>query len=521
MAPVDDVDMTSLDRGPAAGAPPAASAPLLDMRGITKAFPGTIALDRVDFAVAAGEIHALVGENGAGKSTLIKILADVHEADAGDILIAGRPRATYANPPISFIHQDLGLVGAMTVAENIAIVAGYPRPRGLISWRGAREHAVALLRSIGSDVDPDDRVATLSSADQSLVAIARATAVAADILILDEPTASLPVADVRRLFDTLRTLRARGLGIVFVTHRLDEVFQLADRVTVIRDGRNVITTRVADTNPGELIRHIVGRDLSDMFGSPAPPESASLLDVRALRVNGVGPIDLRLRSGEILGLVGLRGAGQDAVARALFGAMPDWSGDIRFDGDPIRPRDPAAAMRLGIAFVSGKRAEESIAASLTVRENVYPNPVIVGTALLGWLAKGRERRRIVDAVRRFNIRPPDPERSVGTLSGGNQQKTVLARWLEADSRLLLLEEPTSGVDVGAKAEIYALLRQHAARGRGVVLVSSDFEEIAGLCHRALVFRRGRVVAEAPREQLTVGRLTQLATGAARAPREAA
>ncbi|HEU5434672.1 MAG TPA: ATP-binding cassette domain-containing protein, partial [Thermomicrobiales bacterium] len=287
------------------------------------------------------------------------------------------------------------------------------------------------------------------------------------------------------------------------------------------DGRNVVTTRVADTNPTQLIRHIVGRDLADMFGSAASPGAASLLEVSALRVNGVGPIDVRLRAGEILGLVGLRGAGQDAVARALFGALADWSGKICFGGDAIRPREPAAAMRLGIAFVSGKRAEESIAASLTVRENVYPNPVVFGLPLLGWLAKGKERRRIAAAVQRFNIRPPDPERAVGTLSGGNQQKAVLARWLEADSRLLLLEEPTSGVDVGAKAEIYALLREHAARGRGVLLVSSDFEEIAGLCHRALVFRRGRVVAEAPSEQMTVAHLTQLATGAADAPREGA
>jgi ribose transport system ATP-binding protein len=491
------------------------------MRGITKAFPGTIALDRVDFEVAPGEIHALVGENGAGKSTLIKILAGVHAADAGEISVAGRSLATYAKPPIAFIHQDLGLVGAMTVAENIAVVAGYPRPHGLISWPRARARAADLLRSIGSEVDPDVRVATLSSADQSLVAIARALAVASDILILDEPTASLPVADVRRLFATLRALRARGLGIVFVTHRLDEVFQLADRVTVIRDGRNVATTRVVETNPGELIRLIVGRELADMFGAPPPPGSAALLETRALRADGVGPIDLRLRAGEILGLVGLRGAGQDAVARALFGIAPDWTGEAWLASEPIHPPDPASAMRLGMAFVSGRRAEESIAASLTVRENVYPNPVAYGTALLGWLSKGKERQRIAKALHRFNIRPPDPERPVGTLSGGNQQKTVLARWLEADSRLLLLEEPTSGVDVGAKAEIYALLREHAARGRGILLVSSDFEEIAGLCHRALVFRHGRAVAEAAKERLTVSQLTQLATGAASAPRESA
>lgn len=503
-----------LDRDPnqagAAETPPAA---LLSVSGLTKQFPGTLALDRVDFAVRPGEIHALVGENGAGKSTLIKILAGVHTADAGEVLVRGRPLSSYARSPISFIHQDLGLVGAMTVAENIAVVAGYPRPGGFISWRRTRETAAGLLASIGSGVDPEERVAALSSADQALVAIARSLAVATDILILDEPTASLPVADVRRLFETLRGLRQRGLGIVFVTHRLDEVFQLADRVTVIRDGRNVTTGLVAAMTPADLVYAIVGRRLADMFGAASAPADTARLEVAGLRIGAVGPIDLSVRRGEIIGLVGLRGAGQDAVGRAIFGATPGWQGTIRLDGEPVGPRSAGEAMRRGIAFVSGKRAEESLAAGLTVRENIYANPVAYGTRLLSVLSRRQERQRVEQAMTRYNIRPRDPERPIGTLSGGNQQKAVLARWLESGSRLLLLEEPTTGVDVGSKAEIYALLRQQAAAGSAIVIVSSDFEEVAGLCHRALVLRRGRIVAEIAQPDLTVTRLTELATGA--------
>ena len=485
--------------------------PLLAMRGITKHFTGTLALDRVDFDVERGEIHALVGENGAGKSTLIKILARVHHADAGEITVEGKTLAAYAEPPISFIHQDLGLVGSMTVAENIAVVAGYPRRRRLISWRQTQERARGVLASMGSEVDPAERVAALSSADQALVAIARALAVESDILILDEPTASLPAADVERLFAALRVLRERGMGIVFVTHRLDEVFRLADRVTVIRDGRNVTTTAICDTNLSELVYHIVGRRLSDMFGASAPPGSEPLLDVRDLRIGGVGPIDLTLRRGEILGLVGLRGAGQDAIGRGIFGAV-GWSGAVRIAGSAAAPRDPAGAMRCGVGFVSGKRGEESLAASLTVRENIYPNPAAVGVAPLRFLSKREERRRVRDAIARVGIRPDDPERLIATLSGGNQQKTVIARWLETDRALLVLEEPTTGVDVGSKAEIYRLLRQYVARGRGVLVVSSDFEEVAGICNRALVLRRGQVAAELSGAELTIGRLTELAAG---------
>jgi ribose transport system ATP-binding protein len=488
---------------------------LLVLRGITKTFAGTVALNGVDMVLAAGEIHALVGENGAGKSTLIKILAGVYPADQGTFLFRGERYMPGIGHSIAFIHQDLGLFTPYSVAENIALVAGYPRSRGLISWRRTRDRAREILSSMGSTVDPDAPVASLTTADRSIVAIARALAVQADVLVLDEPTASLPETDVRRLFSVLHSLRERGIGIIFVSHRLDEVFRLADRVTVLRDGRRIFTTPTNELTPSQLVHGIVGRDLGAMFIAPADPSTDVALEIDSLRLGRVGPVSLQLRRGEILGLVGLRGAGQDLIGRAVFGATGEssQSGSIRIDGRQVNIPTPADAMRLGVGFVSGKRSEESLAGTLSVRENVYPNPAAIGGSVLTPFTQTSERRRMRTVLDRYDIRPRNSERVAGTLSGGNQQKTILARWFEAGRHVLVLEEPTFGVDIGSKSEIYALLRNHAASGDAFLVVSSDFEEIAGICHRALVVRRGRIVNEVPKEELTVNRLTDLASGA--------
>jgi len=505
------------------GNPPRSSsdrpaADLLHIIGLTKQFPGTLALDDVDFDVHAGEIHALVGENGAGKSTLIKILAGVYAPDAGVIELRGVRYEPASEHRIAFIHQDLGLFNQFSVAENIAVVAGYVRPRGLISWPGVHSRAQQILASMGSDLDVEENVAGLTSAERSIVAIARALAVEADILVLDEPTASLPETDVRRLFEILAGLRERGMGIVFVSHRLDEVFRLADRVTVLRDGRRIATSVVAETTPSALVTAIVGRELSELFIEPEPAREEVVLDLDELEVGPVGPISLTLRKGEILGLVGLRGAGQDLVGRAVFGEAGDFglSGSIRVMQRPIRPRTPADAMRHGIAFVSSKRTEEGVAGSLSVRENIYPNAAMQGRGVTSYQRPAEEMGRVTKVMERFDVRPRDPERAVGTLSGGNQQKSILARWLEAESGLLILEEPTFGVDVGARAEIYRILGDYVSAGNAVLLVSSDFEEVAGISHRALVFRRGSIVAEVERADLSVFRLTELATGVSEA-----
>jgi ribose transport system ATP-binding protein len=364
------------DRAPAEGA----GLPLLAMTGLVKRFTGTLALDRVDFDVHRGEVHALLGQNGAGKSTLIKILAGVYEADAGEILFAGKPvRPGVDALPISFIHQDLGLVEWMTVAENVAIQTGYPRSGiGLISWPRVKAAAARALAFMGSDLDPDAPIASLPAAERSLVAIGRALAIKSDIVVLDEPTAALPEADVERLLATLRRLRANGIGIAYVTHRLDEVLRIADRVTVLRDGRRLATVNARDTSAGELVQMIVGRSMSDAFVRPAPPSERAALTVDSLIAGHVGPVSFSIAAGETLGLVGLRGAGHHTIGRAIFGEAPVSAGRIALDGEIISPRSAEEAMAKGVGFVSSRRAEESLAANLDVRENIYMNPAASG-----------------------------------------------------------------------------------------------------------------------------------------------
>jgi ribose transport system ATP-binding protein len=487
---------------------------LLEVRRLTKRFVGNLALDGVDFEVHAGEVHALLGENGAGKSTLIKILAGVYQPDEGEICVNGRTVDPFTDKlPINFIHQDLGLVDSMTVAENVAVIAGYPRRRGLISWAATRAAATAAVERMGGGLNPDARVGDLSAAEKSIVAITRAMAVNCALLVLDEPTAALPEADVARLLGVLRRLRASGVGIVYVTHRLDEVFRIADRVTVLRDGRRVATEAIGDTTPGDLVTKIVGRALSNLFPTPPAFTSNVVLSVDNLVSGKVGPVSFQLAGGEILGLVGLRGAGHATVGRAVFGDVAISGGSLSLGGARFEISSPGQAIGSRVGFVSSKRGEESLAPNLSVRENLFMNPSAIGARILTPISPSAERARCLDVLRRFSVRPPNSERPMNTLSGGNQQKVVVARWMEAGSRLLVLEEPTFGVDVGSKVEIYQILRQALSRGLAVLLVSSDFEEVAGLSHRALIFDRGRVAAELKHPELSIARLTALASGA--------
>jgi ribose transport system ATP-binding protein len=490
------------------------SAPLLEVSGVSKSFGSSKALDRVDFEVREREIHALLGENGAGKSTLIKILAGVYRVDAGAVRFRGvAVDPTERAMPASFVHQELGLVDDMSVAENIALVSGYPTYRGLISWRDVGSSAKRIMKIMGVDLDIDRRVSSLSMAERSLVAIARGLAVDARLFVLDEPTAALPANDVAKLFEVLRRLRADGIGVVYVTHRLDEVFRLADRVTVLRDGRKVGVARVDEIPPAGLIALIVGRRLSELFPTPPARSSSPVLEVIELRARTVGPVSFTLHMGEILGLVGLRGAGHDSVGRAIFGDAPLQAGSIVVAGTDAGVPTPLRMMRRGVGFVSSKRSEEALAGSLTTRENLFLNPAVRTGAATMFLQPRTELHRTLEVLRKFDVRPADPSVGVTMLSGGNQQKLVLARWMELGGRLLVLEDPTFGVDIGAKAEIYAMLMRRLAEGDAVILVSSDFEEVASVCHRALVFNRGRVVAELPREKLSQSIITSLASGA--------
>jgi ribose transport system ATP-binding protein len=504
-----------------------ATSPLLELSGIVKQFPGTLALDQVDLDVKAGEIHALLGQNGAGKSTLIKVLAGIYAPTGGLV----RWRGEIADPtamhlPITFIHQDLGLVESMTVAENIALLTGYPRKRGIIDWRGASAAASAALRTMESSIDPEVRVGTISAAEKSIVAIARALAFRSDLLILDEPTAALPAGDVDLLLDKLKRLRASGIGLLYVTHRLDEVFRIADRVTVLRDGRRVATRAVNEISPGDLVSWIVGGALTETTIASRAASTGPLLSLEHLVVpqeSGgglVGPVSLQIYPGETLALVGLRGAGHHAIGRAIYGALPVYSGRIIVQGRELKITDPTDAIKNGIGFVSSRRTEESLAHHLTVLENLYMYSRARGIPPFRPVGHRKELRACRMALAKFSVRPPDSTRPIATLSGGNQQKVVVARWMEADARLLILEEPTIGVDIGSKAEIYRDLRVAEEAGRAVLLVSSDFDEVEKICHRALVFSRGQVLTEINRKSITVANLTALAAGASHEPKAA-
>ena len=489
--------------------------PLVEVCAVSKAFGGSRALDGVDFDAQAGEIHALLGQNGAGKSTLIKILAGIYRADAGTVRFSGVAVDPIQRAlPVSFVHQELGLVDDMTVAENIALVSGYPTRRHLISWRDVRANAKRVMEVMGVDLDTNRLASTLSMAERSLVAIGRGLAVDARLFVFDEPTAALAANDVARLFEVLRRLRTHGIGVVYVTHRLDEVFQLADRVTVLRDGRRAGAACVNEITPARLIALIVGRCLSEVFPSPPAPTNSPVLKVIDLETPHAGPVTFTLHMGEILGLVGLRGAGHDNIGRAIFGDAPLLGGSVIVAGADSGVPVPLGMIRRGLGFVSSKRGEEALAESLSTRENLFLNPAIRGNAATTLLRPHLERRRASGVLRRSDVRPPDPSMAVVKLSGGNQQKLVLARWMELNSRLLVLEEPTLGIDIGAKAEIYARLMNRLADGGAVILVSSDFEEVARVCHRALVFNRGRITAELPRHELSQSTIMGLASSAA-------
>jgi len=491
------------------------SEPILSFRGVTKRFGGTLAVHEIDLDFHQGQVHALLGANGAGKSTLIKLLAGVHEPDRGSISLGGqridhvRPR-----PPMAFIHQELGLIEWMSVAENIALVGRFPRKHNVISWRAVERSADIALRALGSEIDCTMPVSRLARTERSIVAIVRALALNSDVLVLDEPTASLPESETARLFEVLHRLRARGVAIIYVTHRLDEVFRLADMVTVLRDGRKIQTVPVGATTPAELVHTIVGRPPAEVFLRPPQAQAASVIRVDNLQVGRVGPVSFDVKAGEIVGLAGLRGAGQNAIGRALSGIDPSAGGTVTLKGRPLKLSGRVAdAMAAGIRFVTSNRESEGLALQLSVTENLFLNPGALGRPIWTGERPSTERQRAAQVIQRFSVRTDDPSRVITTLSGGNQQKVLLARWLGRGAPLLVLEEPTMGVDVGAKAEIYEMLNQELAGGAAVLLVSSDLDEVAGICHRALIFNRGRIVEELRRPELSVARLTALVGGA--------
>jgi len=481
---------------------------------IDKHFGGTYALRDVSLSVARGEIVALLGENGAGKSTLIKVLGGIHTADAGRVLIDGEP---YQHSPagfgerqkVAFIHQDLGLIEWMTVAENIALALGFSRKNGLIKWNNVERFALEALKKVDCDFDPTTRVENLSRTEKSLVAIARALAVDSEFLVLDEPTASLPADEVERLFRALRPLRERGVGMIYVSHRLDEIFQIADRVAVLRDGAMVGVRSIDHTTPEELVQKIVGRKTRETLKGEGDLGSP-ILTLKDFRVAGVGPLDFELCRNEVVGFVGLRGAGHENISRALFG-LEEFSGDVSLDGESPDLATPQKAMNVGIGLVAKDRTEESVAMSLSIRENTFLNPDGIGRRLMSLLSPQAEADQAAIIGAQLDLSPNDPHLAIEALSGGNQQKVVIGRWLATKRKLLICEDPTAGVDVGAKSEIYALLNRALADGVGILIVSTDFEEISTVCHRAIVFSQGAIVEELTGTRLTTENLIQSAS----------
>lgn len=488
--------------------------------GIDKHFGGTYALKDVSLSIGRGEIVALLGENGAGKSTLIKILGGIHQPDAGQVVIDGIPyRHRLAGfgerQKVAFIHQDLGLIEWMTVAENIALALGYSRKRGLIRWKKVEEFAVKALARVDCTFDPTTRVENLSRTEKSLVAIARALAVDSEFLVLDEPTASLPADEVERLFEALRPLRESGVGMIYVSHRLDEIFRIADRVAVLRDGMMVGVRAVEHTTPEELVQKIVGRKTRTTLKS-TEPLGADILKLDNVSVGDVGPLSFTLRRNEIVGLVGLRGAGHEDISRALFGLVGH-EGQVTLNGAAIDLSTPQSALNAGIGLVARDRTEESVAMSLSIRENTFLNPAASGRGLFEFLKPSRESNQALAIGSDLGLSPNDPSLAIEALSGGNQQKVVIGRWLATNRKLLICEDPTAGVDVGAKAEIYALLNRALEEGLGVVVISTDFEEIAAICHRAIVFSQGVIVDELTGSRLTTENLIQTASAGNLAP----
>lgn len=495
--------------------------PLLKLRGITKRFRSVTALDAVDFTVRAGEIHALLGENGAGKSTLIKVLTGVYAPDTGSLALVGAPISPVSPKEaetvgISTVYQEVNLIPALSVAENIAL-GRQPGRCGFVNWGAIRRHAREALERLEIDCDVDAELGSLSVALQQMVAIARALDLRAKLLVLDEPTASLDANEVAELFGVMRRLRAEGLGIVFVTHFLDQVYAVSDRITVLRNGRLVGEFATAELPRLSLVGKMLGREVTNEAGRPAPvavPDVGGppLLEARGVARRGaVQPFDLDLRRGEITGLAGLLGAGRTETARLLFGIDQPDIGEIRVKAQRVSLNSPRDAVALGFAFCSEDRKSEGILPNLSVRENLI---FALQAKRGGWrpVSRGEQDRLCTHYITALRIKTPDAETPIRNLSGGNQQKVLLARWLATQPELIILDEPTRGIDVGARAEIEALIETLRADGLAVLLISSELEEIVRTCSRVLVMRERRLTGEVSAEGLTPGKLMHVMAG---------
>jgi simple sugar transport system ATP-binding protein len=507
--------------------------PIVEMRDVTVDFPGTTALDGVSLRLFGGEVHALLGENGAGKSTLLKVLTGVQQPNSGEVLLDGE-QVRLARPAdalrlgVRAVYQELDLLPNLTVAENV-MLGHEDRRFGLISQRAMRVRAARALDALGLQIDPTSRLDAHPVAVQQLVAIARATVVEPRVVVLDEPTSSLDPDEVTELFRTVRRLRDAGTAVVFVSHFLEQVYEIADRLTVLRDGRRAGEYLTGEILRADLVRRMIGKDLPALDGIVPPAESADAQDgdgeVPVLRAEGLGlrgsvaPFDLEIGEGEVVAVAGLLGSGRTEMVRLLSGVDRAGSGTLRLFGEPVRFRDPADAIAHQVVYSPENRARDAIVAELSVADNI----LLALQAERGWWRAVRGARRdelVASYIELLDIRPADPDVLAGTLSGGNQQKVLLARWLATAPRVLVLDEPTRGIDIGAKVEVQRLVTELAAGGMSVLFVSAELEEGLRLAHRVVVMREGSVVADVPNDGLTVDSVLALIAYAA-APRNGA
>ena len=491
---------------------------IVEMRTISKAFPGVLALDKVDFSCNTGEVHAVVGENGAGKSTLMKVLAGAYRPDGGKIMLKGK-EISFSSPReaqrhgISIIYQEFNLIPDLTVAENIFLGREPQKQMGFIDKKMLYDRAKELLENLGVHIDLDLRVSELGVAQQQMVEIAKSLSLNADIIIMDEPSAVVSGKELESLFRIIETLKESGKAIIYISHRIDEIFQIADKATVLKDGKLVGTVDTSEVDKPTVVRMMVGRNLSEAFPSRGKAgEKKEVLELKNVTRDGIlKNVSLNVRAGEILGIAGLVGAGRSELARVIFGADPIDRGEIILNGKRIKKSTPKHSIASGIGYVTENRAHDGLVHSLSVRKNLTL-PILDRIKKWFFVKEGQEREFSKGCVDRFNIIAPSIEQEVRYLSGGNQQKVILAKWISIKPSLLILDEPTHGIDVGAKSEVYSLMRRLAEQGTAILMISSELPEIIGMSDRILVMHDGEVMGELFPEKTSEEQILMMATG---------
>lgn len=487
----------------------AASPPLLEIRGIRKAFPGVVALDNVGFQLQAGTVHALMGENGAGKSTLMKIIAGVYTPDKGEIRIKGQPVKLKSpidalSRGIAMIHQELNLMPHMTVAENVWITREPKNRFGFVDHGELRRRTEDLFSRLNIQIDPLAEIQTLSVASRQMVEIAKAVSYNSDVLIMDEPTSALTETEVAHLFQIIRSLRTLGKGIIYITHKMNELFEIADEFSVFRDGQYIATHASSDVTRDDIIKMMVGREITQMFPKETVPIGEVVLSVKNLTLKGVFEgVSFDIRAGEILGLAGLVGSGRSNVAETLFGVTPASSGSISIRGETLKINSPAVAMGHGMAFLTEDRKDTGCFLCLDIQTNTEMavlNQRYVNK--LGFVQSGPLAKDAIDMAKRLRVKTPDMQEEIQNLSGGNQQKVLVARWLLTNPKILILDEPTRGIDVGAKAEIHKLVSELAGQGVAILMISSEMPEVLGMSDRVAVMHQGRITGILDRSEAT-------------------